>query len=100
MIIIITIFAFSVIGMMRGLYFSLATGIAVELSGKEKAAEAYALAFVAWGVGSALAAVVPGKQDSYQTNFFLQTIYSVTSFQIIPRTMENIIKLTPRLHIK
>ncbi|XP_001181697.3 monocarboxylate transporter 7 [Strongylocentrotus purpuratus] len=48
------------IGLMRGLYFSLATGIAVELSGKEKAAEAYALAFVAWGVGSALAAVVPG----------------------------------------
>ncbi|XP_054767359.2 monocarboxylate transporter 13-like [Lytechinus pictus] len=46
-------------GAMRGLYFSLSTGMAVELSGRDKAAEAYALTFAAWGIGSIVAAVLP-----------------------------------------
>ncbi|XP_071494045.1 monocarboxylate transporter 7-like [Diadema antillarum] len=58
-----------VIGLMRGLYFSLTTGVAVEVSGRELAAEGYSSAFVSWGLGSALAGFVPGITHSISGSY-------------------------------
>ncbi|XP_041478735.1 monocarboxylate transporter 10-like [Lytechinus variegatus] len=48
------------VGFLRALYFSLATGLAVELFGITNAAQGYVGLFFAYGIAGVLAAVLPG----------------------------------------
>ncbi|XP_071494047.1 monocarboxylate transporter 13-like [Diadema antillarum] len=48
------------VGFLRALFLSLAMGMAVELFGRDFAAEAYNGVFCTWGIASILAAIIPG----------------------------------------